>query len=388
MRVTVVGLGKLGAPLAAVMAMAGNDVMGCDLDEEAVRAFESATCHRSEPGLRNLLRANSIPAITDLAFALARADVACVVVPTPTPAGEWAFDSSAVRAVARRAAEVWTGLDRRPVLDVVSTVMPGTCGSIAAEYDLSVAYTPAFIALGSVVRDLHGTETVIVGCDDVARVAVVGGLWRSFTKVPAHYVSTLEAEVAKISVNAFLCTKASFANEVGRVCTDLGADPDLVLRVIGNDSRIGGKFLKAGAPYGGPCLPRDALAFASLGNGCVAAAAHGVNESMITAAATWAPDATVGVLGLTYKVGTPVTTDSAGWKLAEMALRLGHDVYVSDPDADEIPVGAVPLEPEELMDTCDHVVVATPHPGYDQLRVREGQTVIDYWGRVKGSVRP
>jgi UDPglucose 6-dehydrogenase len=75
----------------------------------------------------------------------------------------------------------------------------------------------------------------------------------------------VNAELAKLSVNTFVTTKISYANMFAQVCETLpGADVDVVTAAIGSDSRVGSKYLKGALGYGGPCFPRDNLAFASL----------------------------------------------------------------------------------------------------------------------------
>ena len=75
-------------------------------------------------------------------------------------------------------------------------------------------------------------------------------------------MSLIEAEITKLSVNCFLTTKISYANMIGDIAIRYKANPDIILNAVGTDSRIGGKYLKPGFGFGGPCFPRDNRALA------------------------------------------------------------------------------------------------------------------------------
>ncbi len=75
-------------------------------------------------------------------------------------------------------------------------------------------------------------------------------------------MSLINAEITKLSLNCFVTLKISFANELAAICEQVpGAEADVITRALGADTRIGGKGLKGGMGFGGPCFPRDNLAF-------------------------------------------------------------------------------------------------------------------------------
>jgi UDPglucose 6-dehydrogenase len=217
----------------------------------------------------------------------------------------------------------------------------------------------------------------------------------------------VDAEIAKLAINVYLSVKIGFANTVARVCEEIpGADANLVCRAIGHDSRIGSKFISPGGPPGGPCLPRDLRAFATLGSESATSAicragiepARGVYDWIETTAYSHAGvigrsyPLDVLVLGLSYKPDTAVTEDSLGYHLAkslkrQWGLRVGvHDPMISNP------FFAINIDSTRDVSQAAVVIVATPWPEYSGISPALGQMVIDPWSVcVPGSgtlVRP
>src|SRR5262249_23772787 len=145
---------------------------------------------------------------------------------------------------------------------LMSTTLPGYCDSLAEkamEHGYYLSYKPEFIAQGSILHDLQHPDQMLIGAaDDIAVDKIISVYARVHRSKPAVFrMSLLSAEIAKLATNCFLAMKISFANAIGDLCAQVGADPDRVLSLIGSDGRIGNKFLRYGFGYGGPCFPRD-----------------------------------------------------------------------------------------------------------------------------------
>jgi UDPglucose 6-dehydrogenase len=215
----------------------------------------------------------------------------------------------------------------------------------------------------------------------------------------------VNAELAKISVNTFVTTKISYANMLADVCDRLpGADVDVVTQAIGSDSRIGPKYLKGAIGYGGPCFPRDNVAFGALAlalgaRADLATATDTVNrfqvERVLAAVDTrFSGSGAVGVLGLAYKPDTSVVEESQGLALVERLLDRGLRVIAFDPKALSVAQQAVkkPFEAaasaSECVRSASLVVVMTPWPQFreipeDAYRRSGGRlTVIDCWRTI------
>src|SRR5258705_3032132 len=279
MKLSVVGLGKLGAPLAALFASKGFEVLGTDLSPASVDAINQGRAPVDEPGLQALIDVSrsQLRATTDAAEAVAETDVTFVIVPTPSDSTGRFSNGAVVRAMEA----VGDGIRRKNgyhVVSITSTVMPGSTGGEIRDAlerhagrpvgpDLGLCYTPEFIALGSVIRDMLRPDMILIGESDRKAGDVLENLYnRCCDNTPVvRRMNFVNAELAKISVNTFVTTKISYANMLADICDRLpGADVDVVTQAIGTDSRVGSKYLKGALGYGGPRFPRDNFAFAAL----------------------------------------------------------------------------------------------------------------------------
>jgi UDPglucose 6-dehydrogenase len=212
----------------------------------------------------------------------------------------------------------------------------------------------------------------------------------------------VNAELTKLSVNTYVTTKISYANMLAEICEKLqDADVDVVTAALGIDTRIGGRYLKGALGYGGPCFPRDNLAFAALGrregvDALLAEATDAVNRRQIVRLAEMVlkhlpEDGRVGVLGLAYKPDTPVVEQSPGLFLAQELVARSIPVVVYDPEG--MPAARVVLgdsvvyaaSMRECAGQCEVIAITTPWNEFrdlrpDHLNGRAGAvTVIDCW---------
>ena len=327
MIIGVVGLGKLGLPLAVVAASAGHQVKGVDTDANTVKLANAGIAPYIEPGLKDMLvlHRKQVSASMDYGT-LADCDLIFYVVPTPSePDGSFSLEY--LRASLGQAVR------KAPLAEhvVVSTVLPGDMRKLAMGVPIAtLSYNPQFIALGRVILDLVRPDFVLIGSDDGDFPSALVRFWGSILEKPRFQAMRWEeAEFAKIALNTFLTMKISFANMLGLACSHLDADVDIVTQAIGMDRRIGPALLKAGAPYGGPCLPRDNAALASVMKrlgvktflpAAVDALNVEITEHILAAVLNnTLPGQTVALLGLSYKLGTDNTEESLA---SHLAVRL------------------------------------------------------------------
>ena len=416
MRIAVVGLGKLGAPLAAVFASKGNEVIGIDVNPEAVRLLQEGCAPVQEPGLQALVGASKerLEATTDYS-AVADADVTILLVPTPSD-DRGAFTNAYVLAAIEEVGGALIGREDYHVVVVASTVMPGSCDSeIRAALErssgrrvgetLGLCYSPEFIALGNVIRDLLEPDMVLIGESDSRAGDVVERLYSGMCEndPPFRRMSLVNAELTKIAVNTYVTMKISYANALADMCERLpDADVETVTDAIGLDRRVGGRYLRGAIAYGGPCFPRDNKAFAVLARdlgaeALLAEATDAVNVAQTERLARIVQSrlkngSVIGILGLSYKPDTDVIDESPGIALARLlGHEAGHDVVVYDPVATEAALrvldGAAQgsASMRDLLERSDVVVIATPWPEFADLPAdslaREGEplVVIDCW---------
>ena len=175
MKVAVVGLGKLGLPLAALLAASGNEVHGFDLSSSQRDLIKSGEFNFKEPRLNELLLKSRESFVVSDSISEAINDVALVfvIVPTPSmPSGE--FTNEFVLDALNEIGTAIAGIDKRIVIDIVSTVMPNSCVGELSEAiemssgrkigeDLGLCYNPEFIALGSVIHDMEYPDMHLIG---------------------------------------------------------------------------------------------------------------------------------------------------------------------------------------------------------------------------------
>jgi UDPglucose 6-dehydrogenase len=356
----------------------------------------------SEPDLGDYMEQVSVKktlqGTSNASFAVANSDACLFVTPTPSlPDG--AFDHTALlKAFAAIAVEVQRQHRRKYVFVVTSTVTPGFMGDQALpmlrrvfenEGPFCLAYKPEFIALGTVLNDLHNPDVVLVGASNEETGAGVEKLYRRmiFGKPPAKHMRLVDAELAKISLNCAVTMKISFANQVGLVARKLGADPEKVLEAVGADRRIGPLALRAGLPFGGPCFPRDNRMFQHVAclvgeRAPLAEATDQMNRRMLRAVLDKvAPHGDVGILGLAYKPGTAVTEDSPGSLWRHTLMSSGRRVKAHD-------VLAPHDHSVEEVAACPTVIVACAWPEYFSLTFPGKTVLIDPFRATAGHAEP
>ena len=424
MKVVVAGLGKLGLPMAAVFAESGHDVVGVDPMQPVVDALNEGRVLIDEPGLPEMIAANSerILATTSYAEAIPGADITFIIVPTPS-GDDGAFINDYVVNALQEIGQVLRENPQPHLVAVTSTVMPGATSAVLAPAfeqalgrslgdGVALCYSPEFIALGSVVRDLQNPDFVLIGADDEAAGRRLADFYLGIgggRDVPVQVMNWVNAELAKISVNSFVTMKITYANMLASICEGLpGGDVDEVTRAIGLDSRIGPRYLKGGPPFGGPCFPRDnrALGVAAEAVGApwdLAAATDRMNDGLAERIAEMVITATnegdtVAVLGLAYKDNTPVVEESAGAKVAGALAVQGRRVIVHDPiaDASHSPFlsGLAYTQLEDVASAVGDaaaIVIVGDDPAYDtlpSLPMVDDVVVVDCWRRLVDATWP
>lgn len=407
MNVAVVGLGKLGAPLAAVLAAAGHAVVGLDVDGDTVYKINHGVDPVGETGLADILTTPELDLAATTEYAcVASCDVIIILVPTPSDE-HGAFRSDLlIRSICGIGMELRESTMRHVVV-VSSTVMPGTMDELVApaliaaanrrlNRDLGLCYSPEFVALGSVIENIQHPDMVLIGESDVHAGRVLQTLLRTVVGhvVPVHHMSLVNAEIAKIAVNAYVTMKLSWANSLGEICEGIpGADAPVITGAIGDDTRIGRSYLKPAMPYAGPCFPRDSRAYAVAARSAgttanLAVAADAINSRQLTRLVNKVmrvlPErGRVCVLGLAYKPHTSVTTESIGVRLVDVLKACGVDVTAWDPMARPEGIQMANSLAEALLG-ASVVVVTTPWPKFAEIVPLPDQVVIDGWGIIEG----
>jgi UDPglucose 6-dehydrogenase len=314
----------------------------------------------SEPGLEALLQKGRkrISATRDFETAVAGTEMTFLVVPTP---GEPHGGFSA-RYVLEAAGKIGKALRRKSGFHLVvltSTVLPGaTEGELRPALeahsgkrcgvDFGLCYSPEFIALGSVIRDMLNPDFYLIGESDARSGEMLASFYRTVcdNKAPVTRMNIVNAELTKIAINTYITMKISYANNLAEICERIpGASVDVVTSAVGIDTRIGRKYLKGALGYGGPCFPRDNAAFAFLARRLgaeptLAEATDEVNTRQVGrlvdfVTARLSRGDRVAILGLSYKPDTGVVEESQAVMLARALAERKVPTVVYDPEAME-----------------------------------------------------
>ncbi|MEI6213380.1 MAG: nucleotide sugar dehydrogenase [Desulfuromonadales bacterium] len=423
MNISVIGLGKLGLCTAACFASAGHAVYGFDLNDHFRTELKFHRNPIEETGLTELLETawENLHIIDSYETAVLCSEITLIIVPTPSlPDGR--FTNEFLVKALEGLAPVIKAKNSFHVVDVVSTIMPGSSDSIFRPLlecatgkrcgtDFGLVYNPEFIALGSVIRNFLYPDMVLIGASDEHSGSLVSELYVSTCKTSPTIavMSLVNAEIAKISLNCYVTMKISYANSLAAICEQVpGADVDVITDAIGADSRVGNNCLKGGLGFGGPCFPRDNIAFQAFaeefgGEALLGKAVVAVNNSIperlfrrITEHCS--PPAKVSLLGLTYKPDTHIIEESQSITLARALVSAGYQVALHDPRArdsvdkafgnDEVCFDDV----YECLTGAAAIALLTDWPRYRDLNwkriamlVPAGSLVFDSWRIVRNA---
>jgi UDPglucose 6-dehydrogenase len=368
MNIVIIGSGYVGTTAAALFSVSGHHVIAIDLDAKKVSQINNGKAPFFEEGLDNIITAGitqgSLVATSDYAKGVSAADIVLSCVGTPdNPDG-----SSNLSYVFSAAKEASLHLKEGAIFVQKSTVPVGTGRKIMELLPETISYVsnPEFLRESTAIYDTLMFDRIVAGGDneqanqaiiqlhqtvedhfeDISRISTV----KYTSGHTGNYVSTnLEsAELIKVTSNAFLALKISFANSIAQLCDATGGSVEEVMSIVGEDARIGKAFFNAGRGYGGGCFPKDVSGLISSAQGFgvsmpIMEAASTVNASMpgyiisrlVNESGLTLSDQNVAVLGLAFKSGTSDARKSPAIKLANRLIKEGAKVTAYDPQANK-----------------------------------------------------
>ena len=376
MKVTVIGLGYLGATHAVAMAELGHEVVGIEADPNRLSALQDGKLPFHEPGLDEALTRTL--ATGRITFQAAHgentrdADVHFLCVGTPQLAGSYAADTSYLHSAAEALAPY---LSSTAVVAGKSTVPVGTAKllkeklSALAGSDARLCWNPEFLREGTALEDSLRPDRIVIGVEEgdahseqvmrnVYEPIMNGDSGSPAGQTPFLVVDVATSELVKVAANSFLATKISFINAMAEISEAAGADAVALAEAIGMDARIGKLFLRNGIGFGGGCLPKDIRAFMAradeLGVGQAVdflADVDAVNlrrrDRVIELAKRELGDLSgkrILMLGAAFKPDSDDLRDSPALDVAVRLRALGADVVIHDP----ISLGGVRARHPEL----------------------------------------
>jgi GDP-mannose 6-dehydrogenase len=414
MRISVFGLGYVGAVSAACLAADGHTVVGVDTNQVKVDLLNQGRAPVIEEGLGELIeqgvRSGRLRATTDCDEAVATTDLGFVCVGTPSKSNG-SLDLAYLRRVADDIGQA-IGRQQTDFMVVIrSTVLPGTTRQVvlpdlerAAGRPVAVGVHPEFLREGTAIRDYNEPPKVVVGADDprvqelVAQVAARPG-------APLIQIDLELAEMVKYADNAWHALKVTFANEIGSLAKAQGLDGQRVMDIFCADTKLNLSpvYLRPGFAFGGSCLPKDVRALRYQGRSLdldlpVLNAILPSNTQQLDRAFQLVAEAgsrRVGVLGLAFKAGTDDLRESPMVEVVERLIGKGYDVRIYDANVnlaklvganksyilDQIPhiSDLMVTSVTEVLDHARTVVIGNRDPAFQEVaeRPRPGQRIVD-----------
>jgi len=421
-RLSVIGLGKLGVCSAACFAYKGFETIGVDINKDFVDAINNSKAPVYEPRLQELITASKgrLKATQDYEEALRESDITFLIVPTPSRE-DGQFSDKYLKDALKHLSLAFKKLDKKyHIFVITSTVSPGTTeeslipliestSGKKLNKDFGVAYNPEFIALGSVITDFLNPDMILIGESEKTVGDKLEEIYRVACENKPYIarISIISAEIAKISLNAYITMKISFVNTLANICETIpNANVDDITKAMGADKRISPYYLKGGLSYGGPCFPRDNRAFAAFAqkygvDAKLAKTTDEVNKFQINHLTDLVlkhvaeGNNSVSVLGLSYKPNTPVIEESPATKLIEELLKKDLEVIVYDPLAmdnarayfgDNIVYASSVKDCFSHSSTCIITTQADEFKAIDESYiVHNPTTIIDCWRMLEAS---
>lgn len=353
-KISVFGLGYVGAVSLACLARDGHEMVGVDIDPNKLELLRRGQAPIVETGIQELIRAvmhtGKVTVTDSVREAILATDLSFVCVGTPASANG-NQDLSAMTRIAEQIGSVLPEKASHHVIVVRSTVKPGTteevikpaierASGLKAGRDFSLCFQPEFLREGTSIHDYDHPPMTVVGTDDEAAAELLRSV---FGHLPCEFVRTSvrTAEMLKYACNAFHAVKVTFANEIGRISQSVGVDPHEVMRLLCMDRQlnISPAYLRPGFAFGGSCLPKDlkALLYAAKSNDIElpmlasvlpSNAAH--IEHAISAVLASGKRA-IGMIGLSFKPGTDDLRESPFVIMAERFIGKGLKLCIYDP---------------------------------------------------------
>lgn len=402
--ISVVGLGYIGLPTAAMFASVGYTVIGVDISQRAVDAVNAGSPHIEEIGLSELvqrcvasgrLRATSVPE---------PASSFIIAVPTPVDHSSHVPDTSYVEAAARSIAPVLKSGDlivlestspvgtTRRVAHILAKMRPDLTFPVDGQKspDVHLAYCPERIIPGRMLIELVENDRIIGGmtpaCTDLATK-----LYSSFVKGDCLPSDDRTAELCKLTENSFRDVNIAFANELSMVCGTLGLDVWKVIQLANHHPRV--NILNPGAGVGGHCIAVDPwfIVASDPERARIIRTAREVNDEkpryvvrQVVEAMSHRPKGKIVCLGLTYKADVDDFRESPALSIAkDLADRFPGQVTGVDPFIDALPhsgesTGNLLLgKIDEVLPYADVAVMLVSHTSFRGLRPGDHASIVD-----------
>ncbi|MBL1421640.1 MAG: nucleotide sugar dehydrogenase [Alphaproteobacteria bacterium] len=352
-KLSVFGLGYVGAVTSVCFANMGYKVIGVDLDEVKVDQMNSGIAPikeaRLDENLAVALEAKKFRATTDAKDAVENSDISLVSVCTPSHVNG-SCNISYLIDVSKSIGKVLKNKDSYHLIIYRSTIPPGTTQEILTPIieeasgkkhgvDFGVCFNPEFLRESTAIKDFYKSPKTVIGSNDKKAAQLASSLYEN-VEGEIFLCKTEVAEFIKYTDNTWHALKVSFANEIGRLCKAANVDSHAVMDIFCSDTKlnISKKYLSPGTAFGGSCLPKDVRAIQNLAsyfeldlpviNSIIKS--NEVHVDYIINRISMNAGQNVGFLGVTFKPGTDDLRESPIIAVIEQLTERGKHVRLHD----------------------------------------------------------
>jgi len=353
----MIGTGYVGLVSGTCFADLGNTVYCVDKDKTKINNLIKGKSPIYEPGLNEIIKKNfnskRLIFTTNLSKAVNNSDIIFICVGTPNKKKSHSVDLS---YVFRAINDVIKSTKLKKIIVTKSTVPVGTGDEIEKllkkkkRISFDVISNPEFLREGEAIRDFRYPDRIVVGSNNKKIFNIMKKLYQPLINKGSKFFITSRrgAELIKYASNAFLATKITFVNELANLCEKSNINIEDISLGMGSDSRIGGRFLRAGPAYGGSCFPKDTKGLVST------AQKYNVNLSIVKSViksnedrktlhikridkimGTIIKKKIVAFLGVTFKPNTDDMRDSTSLNMIPYLCKKGAEVLYYDPTGEK-----------------------------------------------------
>ena len=352
-KISIFGLGYVGAVSAACLAKEGHTVIGVDPNQTKVDLINGGQTPIIEKDIGELIESaastGQLRATTDVKEAILGSDMSLICVGTPSQMNG-SLDLKYIRSVCEQIGAVLKTSDAYHVVVARSTMLPGTMRSLViptleehsgkrAGVDFGVCNNPEFLREGTAVYDFYNPPKTVIGETDERSGDLLASI---YSDLPGPLVRTeIEtAEMVKYTDNVWHAVKVSFANEIGNICKATGIDGHKVMEIFCQDVKLNLSpyYMKPGFAFGGSCLPKDVRALTykartldldlPLLNSILPS-----NRAQVEKGIRMIADKNnrkIGILGFSFKAGTDDLRESPIVDVIEYLIGKGYDIRLYD----------------------------------------------------------
>ena len=352
-RISIFGLGYVGAVSAVCFANEGHNVIGVDTNKTKVDIINSGRSPIIERDLESMIakavKSGKLRATNDSKDALLNSDISLICVGTPSNRNG-SLDLKYIKRISHEIGLILKEKNEYHIVIARSTMLPGTIENTIipileettgkkAGIDFGVAINPEFLRESTAVHDFYNPPKTVIGALESRDADIIAELYKDIN-APLIKTSIRVAEMVKYVDNIFHALKITFGNEIGNICKALNIDSHAVMNIFCQDTKLNLSpyYFKPGFAYGGSCLPKDvrALIYKAKNLDVDVPVLHAIsqsNEKQIKFAVQRIialGKKKIGVLGFAFKAGTDDLRESPIVELIEILLGKGYNIKIYD----------------------------------------------------------